>query len=263
MIRITYLLQLLFIIAVVQPLSAQGNKEKKSKKTHIKIISEEDGKKTVIDTTFENAKESDIDNFLSNEGFKHATPPAPPAPPMPPSPPTPPSVDDDQSFNFDFEMPDLDEMISIDINRDDIRHAKEIIEKATKEVSKELEKTKITKEEIKQVLDKMNNELKKLYDDEEKQIKKEKHIIIKKKTGDNGEENNNNDTGFNFHTSTGTSVMTSSFAGNKNEPVFYMQSNTASDHPCQITSYSYRYETAPKHNAFQNIVKKVYEKIIN
>ena len=99
---------------------AQKSSDKKTKKTSISIVTEEDGKKTVIDTTFINASQADINAFLKKQGYMKSTPPMPPTPPAtlkapkapsaptPPEPPAPPSNPDDNdnthSYSFHFEI---------------------------------------------------------------------------------------------------------------------------------------------------------------
>ncbi len=106
------------LLVFVKSTHAQSKKEKNDKKVSVTIITEENGKKTVIDTTFDAKDEESIEAFMKSHNTDKPSPPVPPAPPSapnapiepaPPSPPTPPEADDEYySFHFDFDDEDFD-----------------------------------------------------------------------------------------------------------------------------------------------------------
>jgi peptidoglycan hydrolase-like protein with peptidoglycan-binding domain len=80
---------LLILLAVfVSTIKSKAQKsDKSSKQVTIKIVTEEDGKKTVIDTTFTTADEAAVEAFLRDKGISNSpNPPLPPLPPLPPNP---------------------------------------------------------------------------------------------------------------------------------------------------------------------------------
>src|SRR5438128_1362603 len=82
------------ILVFVESMHAQNNKDKKDKRVSIKIISEENGKKTVIDTTFDAKDDEAIEGFMRAHDIDKPLPPVPPTPPAAPNAPTPPSPPD-------------------------------------------------------------------------------------------------------------------------------------------------------------------------
>ncbi len=185
-------------------IKAQNSENAKGKKVVIKIITEENGKKTVIDTSFESTDEAAIENFMKANKIKKPLPPTSPVPPIPPVPPVPPAPPipptspyppaapeapiapdfgkEDFSFQFDFD--DADEN-SFD---QQLMEIKEQIENAKKEIKISLEKSKISKKEMEHLRDDIIKELDAIEFDVTGD-KKHKRVIIHKKTGDRGSEN--------------------------------------------------------------------------
>lgn len=210
------------ILAFAGNTHAQNNKEKKDKKVSIKIISEENGKKTVVDTTF-NAKDDEaIEAFMKAHNIDKPLPPVPPTPPSapnapkgitPPAPPTPPKADDDgYSFHFDFDDKDFG-AFGDDLAKE-MEKVKEQIEEAKEALKQSLKEIKISKEDLKKLQDEINKELDKI-DIKVDGEKNNKRVIIKRKTGDAGTEDDSNWSTNAFVTGNGKIVKCITTEGNK------------------------------------------------
>lgn len=181
---------LLVFIGSSRAQSSREKREKKEKKISIKIITEEDGKKTVIDTSFDAKDDVVIEKFLKEHNVDKPMPPISPAPPLPPSapsaatppePPSPPDIDDEHySFHFDFDEGDFDELQN-HLN-EQMEQLKEQLEMAKMEIKISLEKAKISKEEMEHLRKEIIKELDKI-DIKTDGDKKHKRIIIKEKKG--------------------------------------------------------------------------------
>lgn len=180
MIKIHHLMLAAMLLLGNNSLLAQ-QETKKSKKISVTIINEEDGKKTVIDTTFENADQESVDVFLQSKGMDKSIPPVAPVPPTPPIPPDAKGY----SYHYKIDRDDFDFDIDLDAEMKDL--AKEL-EKVKKELRKSLEKSKLSKEEMKRLQDEIEKELEKLNFEYEKDGKRER-VIIRKKTSENVDRN--------------------------------------------------------------------------
>lgn len=183
------------LLAFAGKSNGQNDKEpkhKKDKKVNIKIITEEDGKKTVIDTSFDANDDVAIEQFMRAHNIDKPLPPVPPippapplapnAPPTPPTPPSPPDAEDEHySYHFDFDDADMDELRN-DLNEKMVE-AKEQLEQAKKEIKMALEKANISKEEMKKLSKEIIKELDKI-DIQMDTDKKQERVIIKMKTGE-------------------------------------------------------------------------------
>jgi hypothetical protein len=280
------------IILLSALLISAGNiqaQNKSDKKTTITIINEENGKKTVIDTTFINADKETIDAFLQAQGMKkpgpppppsgkHRVPPVPPAPPVAPVPPVhgvapvppvpPAAPDDESSFYFHFDMPDLDADIHMDIERE-LEKAQEYLEKAREAMDEHFNKEKL--EEIRE-------DLKDQLKDLEKEIEKagkHKRVIIRSKTG-NIDTDLDNTTGYIYNYSTPGSTLVplnysysysmpalnSLYAGSGDEPIVI---GNADMYNGALGSYSYNFPSCAevKHKSkFRKLVNKVWNWIL-
>jgi hypothetical protein len=185
-------------LAVISPYAEAQQKNKKEKKTSITIVTEEDGKKTVVDTVFINADQETIDAFVNSHGSKPPAPPKPPVPPKPmapgapatpPPPPDAPSppdknrdADDESGFYFHFDMPDFDTAFEIDMKKemDDMREA---IDKAKIDMRISLDKAKMSREDLKQLMKEIEEELDNIEMESEKSGRTRK-VIIRKKTSE-------------------------------------------------------------------------------
>ena len=181
------ILILLVVFLTTIKSKAQKN-DKTNKQVTIKIVTEEDGKKTVIDTTFTTADEADVEAFLRDKGISNSNnpplpplpplPPNPPLPPAPPAPPTPPKPgmrnEPNRKYEYSYKNEndgDRDEIhISIDMDK---------IEQALEEADRQLEQAikqsaSLTKEEIKKIKKEVETSLKEL----KSEMKSNKKYII-------------------------------------------------------------------------------------
>lgn len=182
------LLIVLAIIATTINVKAQKN-EKSSKQVTIKIVTEEDGKTTVIDTTFTTADEATVETFLRDKGISNST-----NPPLPPNPPSPPSSGNqkdksvqERKYEYSYKKDDngnQDEIhISIDMDK---------IEKALEEADRQLEQAfnksaSLTKEEIRKIKKEVETSLKEIKSD----LKANKKYIIIETTKKKSSESEN------------------------------------------------------------------------
>lgn len=178
-----YIPMLILLLVITTSVNSNAQKSDKSnKQVTIKIVSEEDGKKTVIDTTFTTADDVSIEAFLKDKGIKSQNPPAPPIPPTPPSPPAPPkhrtSSDQDENqskYEYSYKVDDNGDHKEINISID-----MDKIERALEEADRQLEdafnkSASLTKEEIRKIKKEVEASLKELKSD----IKaNHKYIII-------------------------------------------------------------------------------------
>lgn len=289
MIRIPKLFLVLLMFTGSHQMMAQNIKNQKTKKTTISIITEEDGKKIKIDTTFENASQADINVFLKKQGVIKSTPPVPPVPPLPPAPPAAPDapvaplpplppnpaldVDDTQSFNFHFEMPEIDESLKM-TSDDEMAEAKEAMKNAKIKMRFSMEETNRSMEEMEKIIqEKVHKQVKKEMkqfkfdndideDNDHKQI--EKHIIIKKKTSDSNEENidtNSADAFTNDHPQIITTTVTS-FSDEGGDPIILTE-DFKGNRSCYTTKYRYIRDTNIKQGKFKRFMKRVTDKILD
>lgn len=261
---------LLALLLIGGPIHAQNKKS--DKKTTITIVNEENGKRTVIDTTFINADQETIDAFLQAQGMnKPVPPPAPPAPPVPPGkmkhgvppvppvPPAPPAPEDESSFNFHFEMPDID----IDIEKE-LEKAQEALEKAREVMEKELSKEKL--QEMREDIQKNLKELEK----EIEKAGKSKKVIIRSKTG-NVDTDPDNTTGYIYNYSSPAysySYTLPSYsygyssAGNELEPLVDLNDlDTNIKIGCNGNSYAYSYPYVVVNH--KSKFRKLVDKVVN
>ena len=94
---------------------SKDNEPKGDKKISLMIVTEENGQKTIIDTTFTTADEETMRNYLKSRGvndFDMNFPPPPPPPPPPapgtPPPPPPPHPGEDREVAYQYEYKIID-----------------------------------------------------------------------------------------------------------------------------------------------------------
>lgn len=249
-------------------LHLNAQQKSSSKKTTIRIVTEENGKKTIIDTTFIDADGETLDAFFQNNGMTSPPPPpappvppmpltddfpmVPPMPPMPPVPPMPPMPA--ESFNFQFDMPDFNEQ---DLNermedvRESLEHAKEELQKAME--------LQFNQKEFEEQMEEIQQQLKNIKIETEKSNRK--HIKARKKTS--GVDINTDDNiGYIYNYSYPGYTYSYSTAGLDDGPVISIKGNNDDGYS---TCYSYTTGCGEnKHRSkFRNFLNKVWEKILD
>jgi hypothetical protein len=169
---------------------SKDNEPKGDKKISLMIVTEENGQKTIIDTTFTTADEETMRNYLKSRGVKDfdmnfppppppPTPPAPGTPPPPPPPPPHPGDDREVAYQYEYRIKDGkkgkhddEKEIHVVVDNKELDSA---IEEARKQLESSLKKTsKLTKDEIKKITDEFDDNMKDL----KSKAKEEKKVII-------------------------------------------------------------------------------------
>lgn len=157
---------------------------KSDKQVKLMIITEENGKKTIIDTTFTTADEATISAYLKNKGANDNNMPFP-TPPSPPTAPTAPTVErTEKELSRQYEYRIVES--NTDKQRDnheiqvavDTKELDSTIDEARKQLESSLKKTsKLNKAEIKMITDEFDENMKEL----KSKAKEEKKVIIIRK----------------------------------------------------------------------------------
>lgn len=165
----------------------ENGRAKKTKEIHISIITEENGKKMVIDTVFKGENMETVNAFLESKGVKKLqpppNPPSPPAAPLapgspaPPMPPMPPDPNDE-----DISIQLLDDGMDFEFD-----NSIEAMELAKEAMQMSLEKTNLSKKEIKKAIAEMEKSLREM----ERAKGNQKRMIIRK-TGSTGSSDDQN-----------------------------------------------------------------------
>jgi hypothetical protein len=268
---------LLFALFTIAGNLQAQNKNKSVKKTTISIVSEEDGRKTVIDTTFINADQATIDAFIQNKGIVKPTPPLPPAkfkkgqgnvppvPPVPPAPPAPPVPDDESSFYFRFDVPDFNADFNADLKKE-MEKVQESLEDVSNKLGKEMEKH-LNKEELEKMQNDLEKDLKNMEIDIEK-AGKHKRVIIRSKTG-NVDKDEDDNTGYIYNYAapasswyyTSPPAAASCYAGVTDGTQFVVSGN---DDAGFFNSYAYHSPCIVlKHKSkFRKVLDKIVDRIL-
>jgi type IV secretory pathway VirB10-like protein len=165
---------------------SKNDEPKGDKKISLMIVTEEDGQKTIIDTTFTTADEETMRNYLKSRGVKDfdmslppLPPPPPPAPGTPPPPPPAPGDDREVAYQYEYRINDHkkgkhrdDKEIHVVVDNKELDAA---IDEAKKQLESSLKKTsKLTKEEINKITEEFDENMKDL----KSKAKEEKKVII-------------------------------------------------------------------------------------
>jgi hypothetical protein len=287
------------LLFVSQQLLAQDKNDKKDKKTSITIVTEENGKKTTIDTTFVNASQSDINAFLKKQGMmkeKAPLPPAPPAPPkspkapkagVPPAPPAPPAEPDENgsthSYSFSFDMKDFDDDFQDELE-DALSEAREAMDKARIHMRISMDNHERMKEDRERMRDdqedvmdddmermiqekvhkEVQKEIKKIHRDDDdgnddNDNKKIEKRVIKKKTSATDWDRNSN-RNYTWNSSTPAEVRSVyAIADDGSDPVLLTE-NIVGPPMAFSSHYSYCTDSEKKESKFKMFLKDLKEK---
>jgi hypothetical protein len=162
-----------------------GEEPKGDKKISLMIVTEENGQKTIIDTTFTTADQETMQNYLKSRGIKDfdmelpAPPPPPPAPGTPPPPPPTPGSEREKKYQYEYRIIDDkhdkkedNHQIHVVVDNKELNKA---IEEARKQLENSLKKTaKLSKEEINKITQEFDDNMRDL----KEKAAEEKKVII-------------------------------------------------------------------------------------
>ncbi len=195
--KTSYQIPFILLIAIVLTSSFKKvNAQSSKKKSHIIIVTNENGKETKIDTSF--TDESSMEAFLLEKEIAPPTPPSPPSPlnppappsspftlnpPTPPNPPSPNSISEHKinkvytyRYNYNDENDDQNEII-ISFKEKEFNSLIDRLESTIHE----LEQNKsISQKDIKKELSELKSELKKIRTESKSEKKVERKIKIEK-----------------------------------------------------------------------------------
>ncbi|MEP7264312.1 MAG: hypothetical protein ABI772_07440 [Bacteroidota bacterium] len=259
------------VLVTASCINLNAQQRPSSKKTTIRIVTEENGKKTIIDTTFIDADPATLDAFMQMNGMTSPEPPppppAPPAPPMPltddlpmvppipPMPPMPP-MPDESSFNFHFDMPDFDVNFNNDLN-ERMEDVKEQLENAKENLQKAME-FHFDQKEFEMRMEEIQKQLKDIKIETEKNNRK--NIKSRKKTSGVDIDTDDN-TGYIYNYSYPGYTYSYSSAGINDEPVIDIKENNSNGYNTCF-SYSTTCGETKHRSKFRNFMNKVVEKIL-
>jgi hypothetical protein len=262
---------LVIIIALFSFSTKAQEANKKTKKTNITIIREDNGVKTIIDTTFSDADDTEIDEFFNSHGIDKSTPPEPSAPPLPPAlksrpvppippvapvPPVPSLNNGNKSFYYHFKG---DENNAVTDAGQKMEKAKEALQLAHKEVKKSLE-VNFNKKEYDRIMEDIEMQLKDIKIELENNEKK-KRIIIHKKTS-NVDDINDDDMGFTYEPESNQKVIvrTITSGSNENDHIIINESDKGEQNHCY--SYTTKHTIVKERSKFRKFLNKVANKIL-